>query len=194
MFLLTKPEKPAIDHFLAGCREQAISYPEVGATRDTAPYGYNIDRNRILLGTGQATFDRAKAAIRGWKMFSPSWVELCYPETPIIVGEAVAVLVSHLGFYSLNAARVVYTIDEPHRIGFAYGTLADHGEIGEERFSIEFLPEKEEVWYDLYAFSRPGSSLAKLGYPISRYLQKRFARDSMLAMRRAVSSADAVVE
>ena len=103
-------------------------------------------------------------------------------------------MVSHFGFYSLNAARIVYTIDEADRFGFAYGTLVEHGETGEESFSVEYSTETGEVWYDLYAFSRPGSLLAKLGYPLSRHLQKRFARDSKLAMLRAVANTDAVIE
>jgi uncharacterized protein (UPF0548 family) len=194
MFLLTKPNGPEIDKFLANCREQDFSYSELGATQQIAPRGYNVDNNRILLGTDQQAFERAKSALRAWKMFSLGWVELCYPDSPVAAGVTVAVLVSHFGFYSLNGARVVYTVDEPGRFGFAYGTLTEHGEIGEERFSVDFLPEKEEVWYDLYAFSRPGSLLARLGYPVSRYLQKQFARDSLMAMRRAVSGADAMIE
>jgi uncharacterized protein (UPF0548 family) len=64
--------------------------------------------------------------------------------------------------------------------------LPDHAETGEERFAVELQPEDETVWYDIYAFSKP-NGLARLGYPISRRLQKRFARDSQQAMRRAVA-------
>jgi hypothetical protein len=38
------------------------------------------------------------------------------------------------------------------------------------------------VWYDLYAFSRPGHFVARLGYPLGRRLQRRFARESKQAM------------
>jgi len=119
-------------------------------------------------------------------MFDFPWVRLCYPDTPIEVGRTVAIAIEHFGFYSLNAARIVYTIDEPARSGFVYGTLSEHGEIGEERFSVEHLASGE-VWYELYAFSRPGSLLARLGYPLARHLQKRFATDSKAAMLDAVA-------
>ena len=88
----------------------------------------------------------------------------------------------------MNASRIVYVIEEQGRIekyGFAYGTLADHGEIGEERFIVEFNQDDQTVWFDLYAFSRPGIA-ARLAYPVSRMLQKRFARDSKAAMYRTV--------
>ncbi len=61
-----------------------------------------------------------------------------------------------------------------------------HGESGEERFTVEMDATTREVWYDLFAFSKPNHTLARLGYPLTRYLQKRFAADSMEAMQRAV--------
>ena len=45
--------------------------------------------------------------------------------------------------------------------------------------------EDDSVWYDILAFSRPNHFLARLGYPIVRRLQRRFARDSAAAMKRA---------
>ena len=84
-------------------------------------------------------------------------------------------------------------IEETDRFGFAYGTLTDHGEIGEERFLVNLDAESGDVSYDIYAFSRPGL-FARLGYPLSRNLQKRFAQDSMNAMRSAVPGGTAVLE
>ncbi len=78
------------------------------------------------------------------------------------------------------------TTDTVEKFGFAYGTLAEHGERGEERFSIEYHNGDESVWYDLYAFSQPNNFWAKVGYPFSRYLQKQFAIESKEAMQRAV--------
>jgi uncharacterized protein (UPF0548 family) len=102
----------------------------------------------------------------------------------------VAVLVSQLGFWSLNASRIVYVIDEDgsdKKFGFAYGTLVQHAERGEERFSVEFHSKDQSVWYDVCAFSRP-NFLARLAYPLTRAMQKRFARDSMSGMQKAVNN------
>ena len=122
-------------------------------------------------------------------MFEMPWANLCWPDAAIEAGVTVAPVFSHFGFWSMNAARIVYVIDEredTQRFGFAYGTLRDHAEIGEERFSVEFDPSDGGVYYDIYAFSRPGL-LARLGYPLARALQKRFVRDSKAAMVRADS-------
>lgn len=190
MFLISKPTDAAISDFLAKAAKSTFSYAEVGATNGEPPRGFNVDHNRIVIGRGLEDFARAKDAIRSWKMFDLGWVRLVPADTPIEEDRNVAIVVSHFGFYSMSSARIVYVIDEPSRFGFAYGTLAEHVEMGEERFSVEFDPETEEVWYDLLAFSQPNALLAKLGYPISRYLQRSFARDSKAAMLRAVNSTD----
>jgi uncharacterized protein (UPF0548 family) len=189
MLRLRKPDRGAIEEFIAAQRNGEFSYAAVGASRRCeAPAGYNVDHNRIELGRGAEIFERAKGAVRQWKMFEMPRVELCWTDTAIEVGACVAIVVSHLGFWSLNAARIVYVIEEHgaiERYGFAYGTLAAHGEMGEERFTVEFNREDQSVWYDVYAFSRP-RLMARLGYPYTRALQKRFARESMAAMRRAM--------
>jgi uncharacterized protein (UPF0548 family) len=187
MWCLSKPGREKIRQFISAQEGKQFSYPHAGASRDRVPDGYNVDHNRIQLGHGADVLERAKNAIREWKMFDMPWVELCWPDTPIKVDATVAVLISHFGFWSLNACRIVYEIDERgacERFGFAYGTLPHHGERGEERFSVEFHTADQSVWYDLYAFSRPGPA-ACLAYPYTRALQKRFATDSKEAMRRA---------
>ena len=187
MFLVSKPRRDAIDQFIAAQRIQNFSYPEVGRSREAAPTGYNLDHNRIKLGEGTESFQRAKQAIRQWKMFDFPWLQLCWPDSPTEVGTTVAVLVSHLGFWSLNASRIVYVVDEPgpiEKYGFAYGTLPGHAEVGEERFTVEFDSADQSVWYDIYAFSRP-TALVRLAYPFARSLQERFAADSKAAVLRA---------
>jgi uncharacterized protein (UPF0548 family) len=179
MLFLRRPSPQRIVWFLDSSKSEPFSYSEVGATRGTPPAGFTIDHNRAQLGVGRARFDRAKDAIRQWKMFDTGWLSLHRTETVLREGQVVAVLGSHYGFCSLNACRVVYLVDEPGCFGFAYGTLSSHAEIGEERFTVEF--REGAVWYDIFAFSRP-RSLARLGYPLSRTLQKRFVRDSIRAM------------
>ncbi len=55
-----------------------------------------------------------------------------------------------------------------------------------QRRRIQDKERGEEVWYDIHAFSRPRPLLARLGYPLARVLQRRFAEDSKRAMVRAV--------
>ncbi|MEO8027328.1 MAG: DUF1990 domain-containing protein [Bryobacteraceae bacterium] len=190
MFRFSRPPAEQIRRFLAAQKSESLSYPEAGASRAGSPPGYTVDHHRFYLGEGQAVFDSACLALRRWSMFELGWVQLLHPETAPEVGATVGILVRHFGFFSLNAARVVYIIDAEEgairTFGFAYGTLPAHAECGEERFSVEWNLASGAVHYDLLAFSRPAHPLARLGYPLARNLQKRFARDSGRAMIRAV--------
>ena len=189
MLLVQRPDEAAIVRFLDDQRHRPFSYPDIGATRSVPPRGYNVDHNRIRLGDGPEVFATAVDALRCWKMFDLGWVTLVPGDAPITEGTCVAILVKHFGFWSLNASKIVYVDaedDAEQRFGFAYGTLPGHVEQGEERFTVEYHPEDDSVWYDLFAFSRPQNFLATVGYPISRRLQRRFARDSLKAMKNAV--------
>lgn len=185
MFLITKPSAEVIARFIAAERQLPFSYTEVGATRGELPSGYTIDHNRVQLGEGEEVFARAVAALEDWKQFDLGWIKIVPSGTPLEVGAVVAILTRHFGFWSLNACRVVYLIDESgpvRKFGFAYGTLSNHVEQGEERFTIEWHRQDDSVWYDILAFSQPNHPLVKLSLPLARMLQKRFARDSLAAM------------
>jgi uncharacterized protein (UPF0548 family) len=193
LFLFDEPSPQRISRFLEAQRDAPFSYDELGATHEgaKAPTGYAVDHNRARLGRGRNTFERAVATLYSWKMFDVGWARLVPADAPVEVGTTVAVVAKHYGFHSLNPCRITYTIEEDEgglvRRGFSYGTLPEHGEKGEERFTVEWRREDDSVFYDLYAFSRPNHFLAKLGYPLARRLQRRFARDSLQAMVRATN-------
>jgi len=193
MLSLRKPSADALRRFLAAQRELPFTYEAMGATAETPPAGYVVDRTRIKLGEGEAVFRSAIAALRRWEQFNLGWVEAWPSETPVQKGNAVAVMGRAVGVWWLNACRVVYVLDKTgpiSKFGFAYGTLPGHFESGEERFLIEWDRSDDGVWYDILAFSRPNHVLTRLGYPVVRRLQKRFGRDSAVAMRRAVGAGD----
>jgi uncharacterized protein (UPF0548 family) len=191
VFLVAKPNPKKMERFLAAQRNRTFSYREVGQSLRGAPTGYRIDHNRIRIGEGRAAFARAVEAIRSWRQLSLGWVSPYPASAPIEPGTTVAVRVRHFGFWSLNACRIVYTIDDEGpvvRFGFAYGTLPDHAERGEERFTVEWHHEDGSVWYDIFAYSRPNAPLARLGQPLARMLQKRFASDSKRVMAKAAAA------
>ncbi len=189
MFLLSKPDAASLESIRLEMSKGVFSYPAVGATDGKLPKEYNVDRNQTLLGHGEDIYAKAVDAVKNWKMFDLEWIELFPAHAPIQAGTTVVVIVNHLGFYSINPNRIVYTFDEAgevSRFGFAYGTVEGHAESGEERFSVEFDSATGEVRYHILAFSRPQHTLAKLGYPYTRYLQRQFALASMEAMRKSV--------
>ena len=185
MFRISEPSEQDAVEFVSSQRNLPFTYAEVGATNATPPAsGYNVDHNRARLGDGEATYQRAVQALKNWQHFELGWVVIGPRGVPVEVGATVAVKARAFGTWSLNASRIVYVIDEPRRFGFAYGTLPDHVECGEERFLIEWLAD-DSVWYDILAFSRPQHPLVRLSAPLARMLQKRFARESLLRMKLA---------
>lgn len=192
MLTLRKPPADLVRQCLTAQAKLPFTYAAVGATAHTPPAGYVVDHTRIKLGEGQAIFNAAKAALQRWEQFQLGWVAPWPCSTPIQPGEVVAVMGRAIGLWSTNCCRIVYIIDEPcpvNKFGFAYGTLPRHIESGEERFLVEWDRADNSVTYDILAFSRPKKLLTRLGYPMVRRMQKRFARDSAAAMVRAVRSA-----
>ncbi|HEY8188872.1 MAG TPA: DUF1990 domain-containing protein [Pyrinomonadaceae bacterium] len=193
MFLHRKPSEEVVRRFISSQQDLPFSYPQAGSTQSesrTDHFGYIVDHNRLKLGEGEDTYRRAVASLRSWRQFDLGWVTVVPPGKSLQVGTTVAVQANVFGFWSLNAARIVYVFDERDsekaRFGFAYGTLPDHVERGEERFMVEWCAD-DSVWYDIFAFSRPKHPFARLGFPITRALQKRFARESLAMMRKAVN-------
>lgn len=190
MFLFQKPDENEINHFLDLQKDAPFSYREVGETRcSSRPVNYPINYLRAELGMGAEVYTRAVEAMRSWQMYNLNWTTLFPSEIPIVEGETYVVLVRHLGFWSLNPCRIVYTFEETEssrKTGFAVGTLPAHSEAGEERFTIEWNRETNQVFYEIFAFARAEAFLAQLGFPFVRLLQKQFAAESVQAMRAAI--------
>jgi uncharacterized protein (UPF0548 family) len=145
----------------------------------------------VAIGHGKGDFERARSALMAWKQFDIGWVETFPRHAPVAAGTVVAVLIRHLGFWSLNGCRVLYSVgssDDVARFGYAYGTLTNHAESGEELFEVFINPQTDEVIYRIRAMSWPQTTLARVGQPIVRVLQERFRDHSAVAMKRATRS------
>ena len=189
MFLARRPSQLAIDRFLNVSQELPLSYGPVGIVRGEKAR-HDLDEAIVAIGRGKADFERARTALIAWKQFDIGWVELFPRHAPVAVGTVVAVLIRHLGFWSLNGCRVLYHVGSPDdvRFGVAYGTLTNHAEAGEELFEVFVDPQTDEVIYRIRAASWPRAALAHVGQPIVRALQARFRRHSVAAMKRAIGA------
>ncbi len=182
------PSSESLARFLAKEQLLDITYPHRGASALPHPVaGFDNDFQRVQIGQGITDFKRAAEALRNWQMFPPVWTIILPKAAPIEAGNTIAMFAKGFGLWWRNSCRIIYTIDEPQRFGFAYGTLPGHIECGEELFLVE-MDEAGQVWYTLRAFSTPRNVLVKIAYPLMRNFQARFRRDSAQAMRAAVAS------
>ncbi len=112
MFLFRKPSTEFLREFVTTQQQSPYSYSEVGATKEQPPATYTVDHNRIKLGNGSETFNRAVDALKAWKQFELGWVRAFPADAPIESGTIVAILVRHFGFWSLNVVRLRSRINE----------------------------------------------------------------------------------
>src|SRR4051794_6353935 len=106
MFFIRRPTRNVIEQFLRESQALPLSYDPIGIVR-TSTAGQNVDEVSVVIGRGQADFERARAALIAWKQFNLGWVETFPPAAPLVPGTVVAVLIRHLGFWSLNGCRVL---------------------------------------------------------------------------------------
>ena len=188
MFLLRRPSLVELEGLVSQSVNLPLSYSPVGIAAHSPP-GFRVDHAKVVVGRGEAVFTRAKVALLGWRHFDLGWIEVFPPRPAVEPGTVFVVLVHHLGFWSVNRCKMVYSVADSSSVrqfGFAYGTLSDHAERGEEVFKVSVSNDTGEVVYDIKAVSKPRAALAWLGYPVTRALQAKFRQDSTAAMRRAV--------
>lgn len=158
-----------------------------GGLSGNPPTGFAHDLSRSEIGRGPYSFEAAREAFLRWEEFDLGWLHVVNPSAKVAPGELVAVEARAALLWSISISRVVEAVDTPTRFGFVYATTAFHVEEGQERFVISLDPESGSVSYVIEAVSRPRHILTRIGYPISRQIQHRFARNSHARIRRCVS-------
>jgi uncharacterized protein (UPF0548 family) len=165
-----------------GCE---LTYAEHGATAGLMPSGYQHDQWEIDLGGfDEVTFDRLGVELLGWRVQRGAGLSV-HPLEPVKPGLTFAFWFRFSGVYVTAAGRVVYVTSEADRRGFAYGTLPQHPEQGEEAFHL--VKEGGRMLFRVTAFSRPRHPLARLGAPVSRIVQVRMNQAYLQVMRSATS-------
>jgi uncharacterized protein (UPF0548 family) len=163
-----------------------FTYREVSATAAPGrlpPAGFRLLRVRPRLGSGAEVFGAAGRALAEWRMHRRAGVRV---ETAVPRAEPGVRVVVGVGVGRLRlrgTCRVVWVADEPRRAGWAYGTLPGHPECGEEAFEVTW-EEDDSVWLTVTAFSRPAILLTRLGGPLTRLLQRQYARRCGRVLRR----------
>jgi uncharacterized protein (UPF0548 family) len=153
-----------------------FNYEPVGRTRDGEfPPGFHRLRYETRLG-GEEAFAKAAEGLMTWRMQRGLRIQASTPR--------VAPGTDSLGRMGplVVPCRVVWTVEEPDRIGFAYGTLSGHPEAGEESFLV--TRRDGASFFTVTAYSRPATWFARLGGPLTRVAQHAFVRWYARTLRR----------
>lgn len=167
----------------------AVTYTSVGATLADdgmrVPAGFRPTSRDVVLGAGRDVFDRAAAATMSWQIQQRAGirVNVLGHEAEVRPLRADDVVVMRVPLWPVDVpCRVVAVVDEPTRVGFAYGTLPGHPESGEEAFLIEQLAD-DSVVLRIRAFSRASSWVFRIAYPAVLLMQSIYTRRYARALR-----------
>jgi uncharacterized protein (UPF0548 family) len=182
--LAARPGEKYLEELRRRLPDYRLTYQEVGATAGPVlPKGYHHDRVSTELGRGADVWARAQEAVRTWQAHRRAGTTIYPAAAPVTVGtEVIATVRLGLAFI-VASCRVVYVTAEPDRFGFAYGTLPGHPERGEEAFLVTRHGDGT-VRFEIVAFSRPATVMARMGGPLSRLVQNRTTRLYLDGVRR----------
>jgi uncharacterized protein (UPF0548 family) len=188
--------KPTIET-IQGCLEEVskaeFTHKNVGSTQlwSLDKFGQSPSRKilagdmhqfrRTSIGTQEHDYAAAVSAVRNGICFDLGWVS-CYQNRSFEPGDDFCLMTRAFGVWTSNFCRVVYmreeTIGSAKVFSLGLGTLPLHAAAGEERFSIVFDCETQEVDFLLGSYSRPRAWLAKRFVNYLRSQQNRFANES----------------
>ncbi|TSA83040.1 DUF1990 domain-containing protein [Deinococcus detaillensis] len=178
---LTRTTPAAFSRVLKRASSLNPTYSRIGVTLDPQT---EMEQHTVLLGTGQATFERGKAALQSWQTHQSRWLRL-YPGTqPPAEGQTVLVLLTCAGLCLAFGCRVVRVLDGSRQYGFAYGSLPGHPERGEELFVVEWHSD-DRVTFSLKADSQPANRFYRLGRPFGQLVRSLGTRQYLNSVRRA---------
>jgi uncharacterized protein (UPF0548 family) len=149
-----------------------LTYVEVGRTAGALPPGYHHLRRSVVIGIGSAVFAAAADSLLSWSVHSRAGLRVAASQPRAQQGVVLVLRIGAGGVRIGAPCRVVYTVTEPRRQGFAYGTLPGHPESGEEAFLVEHKPD-DTVTFTITAFSRPATAPARIAGPLGRLIQRR---------------------
>ncbi|GMH39414.1 hypothetical protein BSKO_07312 [Bryopsis sp. KO-2023] len=178
---------------------KGFNHKHPGKTRGAPPlppplngWGWHEVQKSIQVGSGSSTYESAKKALKRWGHFQLGWTYV-RPTAEVAEGGGVCVVAKPLLMWVANPLKILYVeekgaeTDQKKSFSFGASTLKGHLLAGEERFKVK-MKKDDSVWYEIYSFSRPSHLLSMISYPVVRYLQYRFAIDSMRSMAKAAQN------
>lgn len=162
-----------------------LTYPEVGGTRtDEMPAGYRHVRRHAVVGHGEQTFAALRAGLLAYQIHLLAGMRIRAATAPALD----STFSTGIGLGSMRIwvpCRIVWYSAKDREFGYGFGTRPGHPERGEEAFLATL--EGDEVHFRIRAFSRPAAWYARLGGPLTTFVQER-ATDRYLASARRIAA------
>lgn len=176
-----RPSLERLQELLTASGADALTYEPIGVSLDV-----NVEtrlhraRWETLL-EGADAFGRGCQALRDWAVHRGAGLSVV-ADGDVCVGTNVAMAAPLPVGYVEVTCRIVTTVEEPDRFGFAYGTLSVHPERGEESFIVT-RSTNGVVRFIVEAASEPMHPLARLVPPVANRLQDQACTRYLEAMQ-----------
>jgi uncharacterized protein (UPF0548 family) len=162
------------------CHVSELTYAPVGRTRTgELPDGFRHLRYRTYLGNGDDLFHRSAEAVLTFAMHRATGAKINATADRAAPGVRLTVGAGPLRV----PCEIVWTIEEPDRAGWGYGTLPGHQASGEEAFEV-VRKGNNRVWFTVTAYSRPARLPMRAAGPAAVLLQQAYARLCGRALKR----------
>ena len=151
-----------------------MTYSPVGLTRTgDLPPGFRHLFFRMPLGSGADLFRRAGEAVLTFRMHRATGATVVATADRAAPGVRLTVGAGPLKV----PCEVIWAASDPEsgQMGWGYGTLPGHQASGEEAFVVS-IDERDRVWFEVRAYSRPARLLMRLGGPGAVVAQHLYAR------------------
>jgi uncharacterized protein (UPF0548 family) len=183
-----RPAPRELDALLTRSEGASLSYAHVGSTLHPASWpGREMYERSVELGSGDAAFDAAADALSAWACHRGIRARVWPPDAPLAEGTDVLITLPAGPCAIVVPDRVVWTLDEPDRFGFAYGTVDGHQERGEEAFIAERRPDGS-VRGTIRVDARTATVAATAVAPVVRIFQKTALKRYLVAWKADVQA------
>ncbi len=183
---LLRPSDDYLAKLVHEATTMSLSYEMPGMTRTGhAPEDFLVQREEANVGEGSEAFDIAIHSLDTWQVHRDAGLRVV-ADGVVRAGATVVLVVRLAAVYLSVACRIIYTVEEADRHGFAYGTLDHHVESGEELFAVE-RDVAGHVSFSVTSYSRPGHLATALSGPIGRWIQHAATKRYVQAMQAAVA-------
>ena len=184
MYLLHRPTPAEVSRYRDSQRGRPV-FQRQGDIPDPPPPGFHANRGSTRVGLGSANFEAACDAVRRWEMFPGDWLSVDTHGETVACGVTAAVVARCLGIWTVNCCRVVDVQESDRRFAFTYATTDQHALEGAERFTVDWRGD-DTVWFSINAIARPCDWIVRVGLPLVKRLQRRFAVESPQAVERSI--------
>jgi uncharacterized protein (UPF0548 family)/ligand-binding SRPBCC domain-containing protein len=166
-------------------RPPTHTHPALRDWPDDAHPRFRRAEASVLIGRGDATWDRASHDVLSWAVKTRSGF-LVDARGPVQVGDRPVIRARALGVTITEPVEVIAVVNEPTRIGFAYRTLTGHPVLGEESFIVsrEDTSERGRVRLTIRSLTAPAPHQPwRMLHPILLVAQRIARRRYLRALR-----------